>query len=155
MKQTHENSHMTIKYFENFNIKKLLQPFSIMIFNSFSLFLQHTYLCQFQSYLFLNPKNTNFVKSNPSGVTVTCQLRNYFSQMQLCGCSRAVVQQLVGSPDDHNNNDAIDLCTIDWPSGYPNGNDTPKSHLKLNQVYLTSSSSAKFDFQPYCKTIDD
>ena len=75
--------------------------------------------------------------------------------MQLCGFSRAVVELLVGGPDDHNNNDAIDLCTIDWPSSYPNGHDTPKSHLKLNQVYLPSSSSAKFDFQPYCKTTDD
>ena len=51
---------------------------------------------------------------------------------------------------------------IGWPSGYPNVHNTPKSHLILNQVNLPSSaiaanekSSTKFEFQPYCKTIDD
>ena len=61
--------------------------------------------------------------------------------MQLCGFSRAVVQLLVGSPDDHNKNDAIDLCTIDWPSGYPNGHDTPKS------FEIKPSILAEFEFR--------
>lgn len=65
MKETHEN---TLRILTS---KSTCQPFSIMIFNSFSLILQHTYLCQFQSYLFLNPKNTHFVKSNPWGFTVS------------------------------------------------------------------------------------
>lgn len=91
MKQTHENSHKTKKYFENFNIKKYLSTFLNNDFNSFSLFLQHAYLCQFQSCLFLNPKITNFVKSNPRRFTVpwhtvlpkSCQLRTYFHR---CNC---------------------------------------------------------------------
>lgn len=51
---------------------------------------------------------------------------------------------------------------IGWPSGDPNGHDTLKSHLKLNHVNLPSSaieasirSPAKFDLQPYYKTIGE
>lgn len=39
-----------------------------------------------------------------------------------------------------NNNDATDLCSSGGPSGYPNSHDTPKSHLKLNQVNFPSSA---------------
>ena len=59
------------------------QPFLIMIFNSFALILQHIYSCQFQSYLFLNPKNTILLNLAPEGLQYpdiqccqkSCQLR--------------------------------------------------------------------------------
>ena len=120
-KQSHENSKMAIKHQEDFNRKKInCQPFSMMIFNSFSLILQHIYLCQFQSYLFLNPKNTNFAQSNPWRFTVPWHkvlpnnllTRDYFSQMQLSAFSKAVVQLLAGSLDNRNNNDATDLSSL-------------------------------------------
>lgn len=58
--------------------------------------------------------------------------------MQLCTFSKAVVQLLAGSPDNRNNNDAIDLCSLVGLLVTQTAMAYPKSHLKLNQVNLPS-----------------
>ena len=82
--------------------------------------------------------------------------------MQLCAFSKALVQLWAGSPDNRNNNDATDLYSLVGLLVTQTAMTYPKSHLKLNQVNLPSlaieaneKSSAKFDFKPYDKTIDD
>lgn len=73
MKQTHENTQMTIKYLEDFNIKNYLSTF---LDNNFLQLFSHS-----PAYLF-----TNFVKSNPWRLTVpwhkvlpkSCQLGTSF-----------------------------------------------------------------------------